>query len=340
VRYLTAVLAVARKHGLLDAVARHGPGAAAGKAAQHQQVAGEQQEAGCPPGGGSSREAGAGEVALEAAPSRGAVLVAHPCQPGSIFSRSVVLLCRHEAGQGSYGLILNKPLGSSLKDLHEKLRQLRGGLLGGSSGLRVVPVAAAAPSSGSSAGQQAGSWHGAALAAAAGGAEPDWDSEEGGSESDGDGDSADDIPADLLQRLADERDAEAPQQYYAAHAALQAVLRHALAAEWQRRSETDESGNWIEPPYQSESEEEVEEDGEDEEDAGLTVSWGNDEEAGGGSDDEAGLLAVQGEAAAAHLGSVSRERCGVPEPRAASWPCLCGRQKKGPPLGKGLAPGL
>lgn len=49
-------------------------------------------------------------------PSAGKLLIAEPFLYETVFSRSVVLLCSHDE-EGSMGLILNKPVGSTLNDL-------------------------------------------------------------------------------------------------------------------------------------------------------------------------------------------------------------------------------
>lgn len=48
-------------------------------------------------------------VELQAMPSQGALLLAHPAMAGT-FNRAVVLLCRHGFHQGSYGLIINRAM--------------------------------------------------------------------------------------------------------------------------------------------------------------------------------------------------------------------------------------
>lgn len=151
------------------------------------------------------------------APVRGSLLVAHPCLAGNIFARSVVLLCRHDAA-GSYGLILNKPLGSSLQHLHERLRQLQGG--GG------APGATAGAAAGGAGGLQLGGSQGGTWEAAGA----------GGGAADGDSDleaASGDLPAEQLQQVVD-------------YLAWQRQLRGAAAAAAAAAPEYDEYGNWIE----------------------------------------------------------------------------------------------
>ncbi|KAL4427342.1 hypothetical protein ABPG77_003251 [Micractinium sp. CCAP 211/92] len=161
----------------------------------------------------SGRDAGVpGGAHLAGAPVRGSLLVAHPCLAGNIFARSVVLVCRHDA-TGSYGLVLNKPLGSSLQHLHERLRQLQGG--GGAAG------ATAGAGAGGAGGRLLGGGQGGAWEAAGGaGTASELEAASG------------DIPAEQLQQVVD---------YLAWKGSLQAAA--AAAPEY------DEYGNWIEQPY-------------------------------------------------------------------------------------------
>lgn len=150
-----------------------------------------------------------GGAHLAGAPVRGSLLVAHPCLAGNIFARSVVLVCRHDA-TGSYGLVLNKPLGSSLQHLHERLRQLQGG--GGAAG------ATAGAGAGGAGGRLLGGGQGGAWEAAGGaGTASELEAASG------------DIPAEQLQQVVD---------YLAWKGSLQAAA--AAAPEY------DEYGNWIE----------------------------------------------------------------------------------------------
>ncbi len=96
-RYLSGLLAIARKHGMLpeggqSLSAAAGAAAAADDEQQQQQ---QQPEA-------SSSNSSSSSLEVVAAPERGNVLIAHPALNG-IFGRSVVLLCSHEPHQGSYG---------------------------------------------------------------------------------------------------------------------------------------------------------------------------------------------------------------------------------------------
>jgi len=52
----------------------------------------------------------------EISPRPGALLIAPPMMHESNFRRTVVLLCEHEP-EGSFGLILNRPLGIPLRDV-------------------------------------------------------------------------------------------------------------------------------------------------------------------------------------------------------------------------------
>jgi hypothetical protein len=92
-RYLSALLGVAGRHGLL---AGEGGAAAAAAAAAEAAVA----EGG---GGGGAR--------LLASLEPGALLIAHPILP-QWFSRAAVLLCDAAPGAPAYGLCVSKPVGS------------------------------------------------------------------------------------------------------------------------------------------------------------------------------------------------------------------------------------
>ena len=53
-------------------------------------------------------------------PAAGRLLIAHPWLPDPNFRRAVVLLCEHEDDQGSYGLILNRPLPFLISEVVEE----------------------------------------------------------------------------------------------------------------------------------------------------------------------------------------------------------------------------
>ncbi|EFN52820.1 hypothetical protein CHLNCDRAFT_138506 [Chlorella variabilis] len=292
VRYLSGLLGVARKHKLLKEAGQRGLAAASSAAGQQQEGEQQQEEE------QRQQGPGGGEVELAAAPGRGLVLLAHPCLLGSIFSRSVVLLCRHEAQQGAYGLVVNKPLGSSLKHLHERFRQLHapggGGVLGGGGG---VAAAGGLLFGGGGAGMGAG----AGIAAAASPAPAAELAAAGREAADGEGD----IPAQHLQAAVDWQQGGAARragpgaQLADDVAALQAALQQALAlshlyrAPESRSEDVDEHGNWIEAPYESaEEEEEEEEEGSCSEDEyGFGAEDDAEEAEGAGSGD---VLAARG----------------------------------------------
>ena len=94
VRYLSGLLGVARKHKLLKEAGQRGLAAASSAAGQQQEGEQQQEEE------QRQQGPGGGEVELAAAPGRGLVLLAHPCLLGSIFSRSVVLLCPPRGAAG------------------------------------------------------------------------------------------------------------------------------------------------------------------------------------------------------------------------------------------------
>lgn len=52
-------------------------------------------------------------------PNRGKLLISDPYKNGSIFERSVVYLCNHDA-DGSFGFIINKPIRISMKGLSDQ----------------------------------------------------------------------------------------------------------------------------------------------------------------------------------------------------------------------------
>jgi hypothetical protein len=233
----------------------------------------------------SSDVADSAGVQLASVPERGLVLVAHPAC-GGIFSRSVVLLCRHELHQGSYGLILNKPLGSSLRHLHERLRQLQsftGGGWSGSSG-GGGGFGGALFGGGSSGGRE-GAFGGPGFAAAASA------TASGAVAARGSSSSGADIPAEQLQQMVD-------------FLAWKDELAAAAAA---ARPDHDEHGNWIEGMYEEPEDGEGEDSELEDEVSMLGLSSGSE-----GEDDEegAGLGSgprARGEAAAAELGGLLLE---------------------------------
>ncbi|PRW39376.1 transcriptional regulator isoform C [Chlorella sorokiniana] len=259
-RYLSGLLAIARKHGMLSddrqglVVAARAAALAArsGDPQQAQRLVGsiisaEASSSGSSESASSSSSAGSNAEAssssssssesssleVVSAPERGNVLIAHPALSG-IFGRSVVLLCSHEPHKGSYGLIVNKPLGSDLQHLYERLDQLQGsggsppasGAFGGlgaggpsalfGQGGQAAPGAGGALLGGS--GEQEGM---AAAAAAAASGEED-----------------EDIPAESLQQMAD---------YLDWRSRLGLAAPAAAAAQHQQPPEFDEYGNWLEP---------------------------------------------------------------------------------------------
>ncbi len=56
-------------------------------------------------------------------PHSGTLLVSGPFLPDPYFRRSVVLLCMHDA-EGSFGLVLNRPIGMGVSELMEDLPEL------------------------------------------------------------------------------------------------------------------------------------------------------------------------------------------------------------------------
>ena len=50
-------------------------------------------------------------------PATGILLIAHPLLQDPNFRRTVVLLCRHEASEGSFGLVLNRVLEDPMNEL-------------------------------------------------------------------------------------------------------------------------------------------------------------------------------------------------------------------------------
>ena len=128
-RYLSALLAVAERHGMAtgaassSAASMAAPIAASSDTQQWQQQQ-QQQVSSQPP-----------QPSLQSTnlPDKGCLLLAHPAL-GGWFSRAVVLLCAHEPTSGSYGLALNKPLGSSMRHLGERIASLRSGAAAGSGG--------------------------------------------------------------------------------------------------------------------------------------------------------------------------------------------------------------
>ena len=52
----------------------------------------------------------------------GQVLLAHPTMEDGNFRRSVVLLHAHDAAEGAFGVILNRPLGRELGELERRFR--------------------------------------------------------------------------------------------------------------------------------------------------------------------------------------------------------------------------
>ncbi|KAL4440259.1 hypothetical protein ABPG75_003260 [Micractinium tetrahymenae] len=280
IRYLSGLLAVAQKHRILGEAAAAAAGSSSsssssdssrGAQAEQQQQGqqGGQEQAG--PAARSAAEAAAAQAAAQAAeadepsssgsegswpgraslavaPVRGSLLVAHPCLAGNIFARSVVLVCRHDVA-GSYGLIVNKPLGSSLQHLHERLRQLQGG--GGAAGATAGGGAAGAGGL-LFGGGPGGTWEAAGAGGSASGSELEA--------------ASGDLPAEQLQQMVD---------FLAWKQEMRGAAAAAAAAAASAAPEYDEYGNWIEQPYtelddeelgafQDDSEEEGEEDSEDE----------------------------------------------------------------------------
>ncbi|KAL4856481.1 hypothetical protein ACK3TF_003270 [Chlorella vulgaris] len=256
-RYLSGLLAVARKHGLTDAAAS-GPALAAQPASSS--------------GGDGSASASRGtsqQVQAVPVPTQGSVLLAHPCLLGSIFSRSAVLLCRHDPLTGSYGLVLNKPLGTSLKDLHEKMKQL------GSSLGDAAPSSSSSSSSSSSTdaspfsssrdggGSGSGVLHdrgAAALAPGACGGDSSTSSNvEAEAEAGSDVPAAQSLQAALLEFARAAPNPPSPEYVAAVGAALRALGFTPQQQEAQEgpRDEHDEYGNWIESPYDSDDDAEL-----------------------------------------------------------------------------------
>lgn len=69
-------------------------------------------------------------VSTELSPEPGLLLIAPPVVQDPNFKRSVVLLCEHTP-EGSFGLILNRPLGIQLTEVLELVGDLEHGLLQG-----------------------------------------------------------------------------------------------------------------------------------------------------------------------------------------------------------------
>lgn len=103
-RYLSGLLSIAEKHGML---------------------APPRPPSDLPFAAGASCGGGRRVAQLLADPERGAVLIAHPCL-AHWFARSTLLLCQHSTVGGAYGLCLNKPLDGSVKDLAERIQQSTG----------------------------------------------------------------------------------------------------------------------------------------------------------------------------------------------------------------------
>ncbi|KAK9820911.1 hypothetical protein WJX74_005850 [Apatococcus lobatus] len=109
-RYLQGLLSIGAKHGLMAAAAVQ-PGVERGSNKGPLRRSFGQTSS---RSGGLHPETSIGPVELQAMPSQGALLLAHPCLSGS-FNRAVVLLCRHRLDQGSYGLIVNRTMQARAK---------------------------------------------------------------------------------------------------------------------------------------------------------------------------------------------------------------------------------
>lgn len=57
----------------------------------------------------------------EIEPGPGVVLIAHPWLPDPNFQRTVILLCEHKFAEGTFGLVMSRPLESKLGDVIEQL---------------------------------------------------------------------------------------------------------------------------------------------------------------------------------------------------------------------------
>ena len=178
-RYLSSLVNIAGQHGVMPRSGGAPPSeddasctAAAAAAGAGEAEAVELQQGGAAaggPGAGPAASASSNSLSLAGIPDPGCVLVAHPCLNSGWFGRSVVLLCSHEPGTGSYGLCINKPLGSSMRHLAE---QVSTGKQGGTAAATAIAAAAAvgAIAGSTSAGSATAASRIAAAAAAAGAA--------------------------------------------------------------------------------------------------------------------------------------------------------------------------
>lgn len=94
-RYMNGLLSIARRHNIA------GIATTSSSIEQEQQQETEEQE--------QQQEVLAEQLQV---PEQGAILISHPCIP-HWFSQSVVLVCQQTPGGGTYGLCLNKPLGTN-----------------------------------------------------------------------------------------------------------------------------------------------------------------------------------------------------------------------------------
>ncbi len=54
---------------------------------------------------------------MDVKPAPGVLLIAHPWLPDPNFRRAVILLCEHDEGEGSFGLVLNRKIPRLMREL-------------------------------------------------------------------------------------------------------------------------------------------------------------------------------------------------------------------------------